>query len=270
MGDNSSAEVVLVGCGFMGRALLGGWLRSGIDPRKITVCDPTPNEWLLSQSHVRINLPIPENPAIIVFAVKPQLLRDVLTKFENFNGGSTVFVSVAAGFTLCDFEQQLGSNTPVVRTMPNLPASVGAGVTAIVANNATTADQVLAVQQLFEAVGTVVRLSEESDMHIVTALSGSGPAYIFAMVEALSQTGAANGLPLEVATQLATQTVVGAGKMLMQPGSSAASLRKSVTSPAGTTAAGLCELTEEANGISPLIARTIEAAKRRSEELAGL
>ncbi len=267
MDDPKPPEIVLVGCGFMGQALLRGWLANGIEPGSITIRETSPSEWLSSQTHLRTNEPIVEYPTAVVFAVKPHLLNEILPTYRIHGGGPTVFVSVAAGYPIGGFERALGSNTPIVRAMPNLPVSVSTGVTALFANGATTSGQLAIVQRLFETVGTVVRLSDESEMHAVTALSGSGPAYIFALVEAMSRAGIAYGLAPDIAVKLAQQTAAGAGQMLKQPGSSATELRQAVSSPGGTTAAGLSELLDETNGISPLIARTIEAARRRSEEL---
>ena len=259
--------LVLVGCGFMGRALLEGWLAQGIEPGAITVSDPAPSAWLQAQTGLRINQALPDRPAIVVVATKPQILDKVLPGLEALGHGSTIIASIAAGAPLSLFQSHLGEDTPIVRAMPNLPASVGVGVTALFSNEAASRGQVGLVASLFEAVGSVVELSKEEQLHAVTALSGSGPAYIFALAEALSEAGTALGLPDALAEELANKTVAGAGKMLAAPDAGAEALRVAVTSKGGTTAAGLDVFTAEADGIQPLVDRTMDASRRRSIEL---
>lgn len=259
--------LVLVGCGFIGKALLEGWLAQGIEPGAITVSDPAPSAWLQAQTGLRINQALPDRPAIIVVATKPQILDKVLPGLEAFGHGSTVIVSIAAGAPLSLFQAHLGDDTPIVRAMPNLPASIGVGVTALFANEAADRNQIALAASLFEAVGSVVELTAEEQLHAVTALSGSGPAYVFALAEALARAGETLGLPAALAEELANKTVAGAGKMLAAPDASAEALRVAVTSKGGTTAAGLTAFMAETDGIQPLVDRTVDASRRRSIEL---
>ncbi|MGI9502643.1 MAG: pyrroline-5-carboxylate reductase [Geminicoccaceae bacterium] len=267
MNEVNERGLVLVGCGFMGKALLQGWLANGIAPEAVTVQDPTPNDWLSAQPGLRVNTPLPSEPAAIIIATKPQILTEILPDLASFGNRSTLFVSVAAGAAIASFEAHLGSATPVIRSMPNLPASIGAGVTALIANPSASPAHIELARDLFQAVGAVVELDDEDQMHAVTALSGSGPAYIFAMTEALAKAGMDHGLPRELAMTLARQTVLGAGQMLRAPDADAEKLRVAVTSPGGTTGAGLAAFMDGVNGIVPLAKRTVAAARRRSLEL---
>lgn len=256
--------LVLVGCGFMGRALLEGWIAAGIEPDAVTVKDPAPSDWLRSQSGLRLNGPLPGAPAAIVIATKPQILDKVLPDFVALGGGKTVVVSIAAGAPVSVFETCFGAQTPVVRAMPNLPASVGAGITALFGNDAAGPDDMALVERLFEAVGTTVRLPDEDMLHLVTGLSGSGPAYVFSLAEALAAAGADLGLPADLAKVLAVQTVAGADRMLAAADADPTALRKAVTSKGGTTAAGLEAFMAEPHGIAALARHTVEAASNRS------
>ena len=255
--------LVMVGCGFMGQALLQGWLAHGLRAESVTVQDPMPSDWLKNQSGLRVNTTPPQAPAALVVAVKPQILATVLPGLARFGGGKTVVISIAAGAPLSLFEQYFGTGTPVIRAMPNLPASVGQGATALYGNAAAKDHHPLA-NALFSAVGNCITLPQEELMHLVTGLSGSGPAYIFAMVEAMANAAHQLGLPKELASALAHQTVAGAGGMLAQPQANAEALRMAVTSKGGTTAAGLAVLTE---ALAPLMQSTIDAARQRSVEL---
>lgn len=268
MQEVNEGGLVLVGCGFMGKALLEGWIAKGVRPGAVWVQDPAPSDWLQSQSDLHINEAPPENPAALVIATKPQILDQVLPGLAPFGGGSTVVVSIAAGAPISLFETTFGAETPIVRVMPNLPASIGVGASALFANEATNPDQTAFVRMMFEAVGSVVELEEEDLLHAVTGLSGSGPAYVFALAEAMAQAGVDAGLPPELAKILAAQTVSGAGAMLRDPDADATSLRVAVTSKGGTTAAGLVEFMAK-DGIAPLTRKTVDAAKRRSIELSG-
>ena len=259
--------LVLIGCGFMGKALLEGWIAHGIAPDAVTVQDPSPSEWLSAQHGLRLNKPLPDNPAAVVVATKPQILDKVLPGLAGLGGGSTCFVSIAAGAPVSLFEEYLGAETSIVRAMPNLPASVSEGMTALFGNAAASAGDVELVTELFEAVGTVVSLEDEHQLHLVTGVSGSGPAYVFALAEAMAEAGAALGLPSDLASTLAIRTLVGAGKMLAADGADPTALRKAVTSKGGTTAAGLDVFMREPNGIGDLAKATIDAARARSVEL---
>lgn len=258
--------LVLVGCGFMGKALLEGWLDSGIRAEAVTVRDPHPSDWLTAQQGIRLNTDLPNEPAAVVVATKPQSLEKVLPGLAGI-GAETVFVSIAAGAPVAMFERHLEAGTPVVRVMPNLPASVRSGVSALFANTAASEQDIALVRQLFEAVGTTVVLPEEQMMHLVTGLAGSGPAYVFALTEAMMHAGGDLGLPSDLARALAVETVVGAGRMLAEKHADPTALREAVTSKGGTTAAGLSQLMTGPNGLSILARRTILAAAQRSVEL---
>ena len=258
--------LVLLGCGKMGSALLQGWLAGGVPPAAVTVLDPQPSDWLAAQP-VRLNAELPADPAIVLVAVKPQMMADALPRLAPLGNGSTLFLSIAAGTPLAFYERVLGAQTPIVRAMPNTPAAVGRGITAIIGNASVTPAQLNLADQLLASVGQVVRLEEEAQMDAVTAVSGSGPAYVFHLVEALAQAGAAQRLPEALATQLARATVEGAGELLHQAHESAAQLRINVTSPKGTTAAALDILMHPGDGLPALMDRAVAAAAGRSREL---
>ncbi|SDK21641.1 pyrroline-5-carboxylate reductase [Aliiruegeria lutimaris] len=259
--------LVLLGCGKMGSAMLQGWLADGFPPDAVTVLDPFPSDWLKAQG-VRLNAPLPAAPAIVLVAVKPQMMADALPVLKPFGGGETLFLSVAAGTPISFYEDVLGAETPIIRAMPNTPAAVGRGITAIIGNTYATADQLDLADHFLSAVGEVVRLGDESEMDAVTGLSGSGPAYVFHMVEAMARAGMAEGLPEALAMRLARATVTGAGELLYQSGESATQLRINVTSPNGTTAAALDVLMAETDGLPDLMVRAVKAAADRSRELA--
>lgn len=255
--------LVLVGCGRMGGAMLTGWLANGIDPKAVTVIDPNARpDW--ADKGVRVNTAPPESPAVLVLAVKPQMMGSVLDQLAV--GPDTLVLSVAAGVTL-DAYGRAFPTAPVVRAMPNTPAAIGRGITALIGNDLAGRAQMDTAQALMAVVGEVVRLQDESQMDAVTALSGSGPAYVFHMIEALTAAGIAQGLPADLALQLARATVAGAGALAMADDTAPAALREAVTSPGGTTAAGLVVLMDTETGLPPLIARTVTAAAERSREL---
>ncbi|NHF71569.1 pyrroline-5-carboxylate reductase [Paracoccus xiamenensis] len=255
--------LVLVGCGRMGGAMLTGWLANGIDPAAVTVIDPNARpDW--ADKGVRLNAAPPESPAVLVLAVKPQMMGSVLDQLGV--GPDTLVLSVAAGVTL-DAYARAFPDAPVVRAMPNTPAAIGRGITALIGNDLAGPAQLDLAHNLMAVVGEVVRLSDESQMDAVTAVSGSGPAYVFHMVEALTAAGEAEGLPADLALQLARATVAGAGALAMADDTPPAALREAVTSPGGTTAAGLAVLMNADTGLPPLVARTVAAAAARSREL---
>jgi pyrroline-5-carboxylate reductase len=187
---------------------------------------------------------------------------------QAMGGGSTLFVSVAAGITIATFEDILGANTPIVRAMPNTPAAIGKGISAIVANAAAPATALDEAEALLNAVGQVVRLDTEGQIDAVTGVSGSGPAYVFHMIETLAAAGEAQGLPADMAMQLAKVTVAGAGALAEAADETPAQLRVNVTSPNGTTQAGLEVLMDTDHGLPPLMKKTVAAATDRSKELA--
>ncbi|SNT35091.1 pyrroline-5-carboxylate reductase [Tropicimonas sediminicola] len=258
--------LVLIGCGKMGSAMLQGWLADGLPDDAVTVLDPKPSDWLQAQG-VRLNAGLPETPAVVLIAVKPQMMDAVLPELRELAGGETLFLSIAAGTPIARFEEALGSDATVIRAMPNTPAAVGRGITAIIGNAHASDAQMDLASQLLGAVGEVVRLENEGQMDAVTGLSGSGPAYVFHMVEALAVAGEAQGLPADLALKLARATVSGAGALLDASDETAAQLRINVTSPNGTTQAGLEVLMSEEDGLPVLMCRTVGAAADRSREL---
>lgn len=261
----SARGLVLLGCGKMGSAMLAGWLDGGLPAGSVWVQDPFPSDWL-SGTGVHINEGFPENPAVVLIAVKPQMMGEALPALAALPKAGTVFLSVAAGVSIAAYEAALGSGTSIVRAMPNTPAAVAKGITAIIGNaNASAADLDLA-QTLLSAVGQVVRLEDEGQMDAVTGVSGSGPAYVFYMIDALAAAGVAQGLPADLSMQLAKATVAGAGVLAETALETPAQLRINVTSPNGTTQAGL-EVLMADDALTPLMAATVKAATDRSKEL---
>lgn len=262
----SERGLVLLGCGKMGSALLQGWLAGGLRPDAVHVIDPNPSDWVKAQG-VQVNQPLPAAPAVVLVAVKPQMMGAALPQLQAFGGGGTLFVSVAAGTLIASYEAVLGAATPIVRTMPNTPAAVGRGITAICGNAHASPAQLDLAQALMSAVGQVVRLEGEHQMDAVTAVSGSGPAYVFHLIEALAAAGVAQGLAPDLSMQLARATVCGAGELAYQASESAEQLRINVTSPGGTTAAALEVLMNPKTGFPPLLRRAVQAAADRGREL---
>jgi len=259
--------LVLLGCGKMGSAMLAGWLARGLPASSVWVLDPHPSGWLRSTG-VHLNQDLPAAPAIVLVAVKPQMMAEALPTLREMGNGKTLFVSVAAGTTISFFEQTLGMDTPVVRAMPNTPAAISQGITAIVANTRAGAQGLDEAELLLSAVGEVVRLDEEAQIDAVTGVSGSGPAYVFHMIETLAAAGVEQGLPADMAMQLARATVAGAGALAMQADEDPAQLRINVTSPNGTTQAALEVLMDAEHGFPALMRRAVAAAADRSRELA--
>ncbi len=266
MNEIKGHGLVLLGCGKMGSAMLDGWLAGGLQAEDVTVIDPYPSSFL-QKSGVSINTEIPANPALVLIAVKPQMMADALPKLQALGNKDTVFVSVAAGISIRTYEEMLGENTPIIRAMPNTPAAISKGITAMVANSKASSAQINMAQKLLEAVGKVALLNDESQMDAVTALSGSGPAYVFHMIETLAQAGVSAGLPEGLSMELAKVTVAGSGELACQSLETPSQLRVNVTSPGGTTEAALKVLMDPENGFPALLPRAINAAKTRSEEL---
>ena len=259
--------LVLLGCGKMGSAMLEGWLKGGLPPASVHVIDPAPSDWLKAQG-VAINADLPDDPAIVLLAVKPQMMGDALPRVAALGGGGTLVLSIAAGTPIARFEEVFGADTPIIRAMPNTPAAVGRGITAIIGNANATADHLDQAEALLSAVGAVVRLDGEEQMDAVTAVSGSGPAYVFHLIETLTAAGVAEGLPEPLAAQLASATVAGAGALAEGSAEDPATLRRNVTSPGGTTAAALEVLMDEDRGFPALLKDAVAAAANRSRELA--
>lgn len=266
-GEIAARGLVLLGCGKMGSAMLEGWLGRGLPASAVWVQDPNPSDWLRAQG-VHINEPLPEAPAIVLIAVKPQMMAEALPVLSPMGGGGTLFVSVAAGVTMASYEAALGPQAPIVRAMPNTPAAIGRGITAIIGNTQATAAHLDMAETLLTAVGEVVRLDAEDQMDAVTGVSGSGPAYVFHMIECLAAAAEAEGLSPDLAIALARATVAGAGALALETGDDPAQLRRNVTSPNGTTQAGLDVLMDTDRGLPPLIRATVRAAAARSRELA--
>ncbi|MEK9671151.1 MAG: pyrroline-5-carboxylate reductase [Rhodospirillaceae bacterium] len=270
----ATGPLLLVGCGKMGGALLSGWLADGIDPASVHVVEPNNDqaEDLIRRLGVNAvagagDLPGGLDPAMVMFAVKPQVMAAVAPAYAAFNNPGTVFLSIAAGTPIGFFEHCLGDSAAVVRAMPNTPAAVGRGATVLCANARVTEGQHMLCQKLLSAVGMVSWVDDEDLIHAVTGLSGSGPAYVFHLVEAMAAAGRAAGLPDDLADQLARATVEGSGELLHQSPEMPAQLRRNVTSPNGTTQAGL-ETLMGGDALTDLMTRTVAAATRRSRELA--
>ena len=258
--------LVLLGCGKMGSALLQGWLANGVPATSVWVSDPHPSDWLRAQG-VNLNATLPKAPAVVLIAVKPQMMGAALPALQALAGGQTLFLSIAAGTKIAAFEQSFGAESHIIRAMPNTPAAVNRGITAIVGNaRATSADLDLA-EALLSAVGSVVRLASEDQIDVVTALSGGGPAYVFHLIEAMAAAGEALGLPADMAMELARVTVSGAGELAHQSPESATQMRVNVTSPGGTTAEALKVLMDAETGFPALLARAVGAATERGREL---
>ena len=258
--------LVLLGCGKMGSAMLAGWLKGGLPATSVWVQDPQPSEWVRSRG-VHLNERQPENPAIVLLAVKPQMMPEALPALAPLGGGGTLFISVAAGTTIASYEAVLGPATPIIRAMPNTPAAIGRGITAVVRNASATDEHLELAESLLSAVGQVVRLDGEDQMDAVTAVSGSGPAYVFHLIESLAAAGVAEGLPATLAIQLAKATVAGAGALAEAATEDPGQLRVNVTSPGGTTAAALKILMDADRGFPALLREAVHAAAERGREL---
>jgi pyrroline-5-carboxylate reductase len=268
-----SGQIVLVGAGKMGSALLEGWLRLGLKPRQVVVLEPHASPQIASlagrglQLNPQLQTLAAQNIAAIVIAVKPQIAGDALPALGPLVSPVTVVVSIMAGRTLQFLASALGRPCALIRAMPNVPASIGRGITVAVARDADAAQRAIA-HKLLAATGAVEWTDDETLMDAVTAVSGSGPAYVFLLAEALAQAGAAAGLPPDLAAKLARETIAGSGELLHRSELDAATLRENVTSPGGTTAAALAILMDR-DGVAALMERAVAAATKRSRELAG-
>ena len=267
------SKLLLVGCGKMGGAMLEGWLAQGVPPADIVVAEPA--EALRPRKPglrvVASSAEVRETPQVVVLAVKPQSMDAVLPDLRRFakgEGTGAVFLSIAAGKTLRYFAGLLGAGAKVVRSMPNTPAAVRQGITVATAGPGVSEAEKKRCHALLEAVGQVLWVDDEALLDPVTALSGSGPAYVFLLVEAMAAAGARIGLAPDMAMQLARATVAGSGELLRQSAEPASQLRVNVTSPGGTTAAAL-QVLMAADGIQPVFDKALAAASARSKELAG-
>lgn len=266
-------KTMLVGCGNMGFAMISGWLASGrLQAGEVLVVEP--NEDLRARA-ARLGVATAERPPsgaaapeLVVLAVKPQVIREVTSAYRHFGSGQTLFLSIAAGTPIAAFDEILGPDTPIVRCMPNTPAAIGKGMMVVFANASVGAARLSAVKELLAASGAVAEIDDELLMDAVTAVSGSGPAYVFHFIECLTAAATKAGLPAETAKLLAMQTVLGAACLAAESGEDPATLRRQVTSPNGTTAAALDILMGEAR-METLVTEAVEAARRRSVELRG-
>jgi len=272
-GLRGAAPLLLVGAGKMGGALLDGWLARGISAKDVGILDPyidTPRAAALASAGAAVARAAAEAAGrayrVIVLAVKPQSMADVLSEVAPLAGRETVIVSIAAGVRLARLEAAFAAGQPVVRTMPNTPAQVARGVTVSIANPHVSGAQRSVVDALLSAVGKTSWIEDEALMDAVTAVSGSGPAYVFLLAECLSAAARRAGLSAELAELLGRETVAGAGALLAASPLAPGVLRENVTSPGGTTAAALAVLMAE-DGLGPLMVRAVEAARKRSAEL---
>lgn len=269
-----NATILLVGCGKMGGALLRGWLRCGIGVDDVHVVDPVEEsrslarELGVSWSGSADALPGGIAPGVVVFAVKPQITDGVAPAYAKFAGPGAVFLSIAAGRPIAYFEDRLGKDASIVRAMPNTPAAIGRGISVACANRRVGGDGRSACDELLAAVGEVAWVEDEGLLDAVTATSGSGPAYVFLLVECLAEAGVKAGLPPDLAMRLARATAAGAGELAHGSEEAPSELRRNVTSPGGTTAAALDVLMAD-DGMGRLLTRAVAAATRRSRELAG-
>lgn len=268
---------MLLGAGKMGGALLEGWLADGLDPGQVVVVDPAPppeTAALIGERGIALNPDLAGDfaklpaPAVILLAVKPQMAASALPVVAGRAGPGTLVVSIMAGKTLANLEAAFPAGTAIVRSIPNTPAAVGRGITVAVPNGRLTPAQRELAHALLAATGACEWIDDEALMDAATAVSGSGPAYVFLLVESLARAGAAAGLPAELAARLARATVIGSAELLRLSDLPADQLRRNVTSPGGTTAAALAVLMAEA-GFDALLEQAVAAATLRGRELAG-
>lgn len=270
-----SGGLLLVGAGKMGSAMLDGWLARGLKPKQISVQEPQPHKSIKALARRGVTLNAKSGPkakadpaGAIVIAVKPQTAPDAVPPLGLYVGKSTLVLSIMAGRTIGFLEKTLPFGTAIVRAMPNTPAAIGRGITVAVANANVTARQRKLASDLLAAIGKVEWVKDEKLIDAVTALSGSGPAYVFLLAEAMTKAGIAAGLPADLAARLARETVAGSGELLHRSALDAATLRQNVTSPGGTTAAAL-EVLMGPGGFDEILTKAIAAATARSRQLAG-
>jgi pyrroline-5-carboxylate reductase len=267
--QNLKGTLALAGAGKMGGAMLTGWLAGGLEASRVVVIEPSPSPEIaaLAARGTRLNPSASDIGAVetLVVAVKPQSFREAGIALKSFTGPATLVVSIMAGATIASIAAACGG--AVVRAMPNTPAAIGRGITVAVAAGNVSAAQRGVADALLRATGAVEWVDDETLMDAVTAVSGSGPAYVFLLTEELARAGVEAGLPEELATRLARETVAGSGELLRRSQASSATLRQNVTSPGGTTAAAL-EVLMGPDGLQPLLIRAIAAATKRSKDLA--
>ena len=267
------SDILLVGCGKMGSALIDGWLSEGRDPATITIIEPQLQSLapLVARGAQALasdqDLPSAFAPRLVFFAVKPQVMDNVVSPYARFKE-SAVYISIAAGRTIAFFKDCLGEDAAIVRVMPNTPAAIGRGISGGVASDTVKTDQLELAASLMQTAGEFHWLASEGQIDAVTAVSGSGPAYVFLLAECLAEAAKALGLPDDFAERLGRMTVTGSGELLHQSKETATILRQNVTSPGGTTEAALKVLMADA-GLQALLKEAVEAAFKRSRELAG-
>jgi pyrroline-5-carboxylate reductase len=267
-----SISILLVGSGKMGQAMLGGWVNTFVNPADIVVIDPDAGNLAVAQGLGCLGYMSPHDidasfhPDAIVLAVKPQMMTDVLPKFRSFADHGALIISIAAGTSIRTFEDSFGGDAAIIRAMPNTPAAIRQGMIVCCQNGNANSEQVDMCDKLMTAIGTVAWIDDEKHMDAVTGLSGSGPAYVFYMIESMTAAGIQAGLPEDLAETLAEVTIAGAGQLAIQSDEPASKLRENVTSPNGTTAAGLAILMAE-DGLGNLMVKTVDAATKRSREL---
>lgn len=261
------SRIALIGCGNMGYAMLRGWMaQGGHEVTVIEPADPLRDRAAAEGAAVLADgADLTEVPDLIFLAVKPQVMAQVAPAYARFAGGPTTFVSVAAGTTMASLTGWL-PDSPLIRTMPNTPAAIGQGMLVSVANDLVTPETRATADTLLAACGETAWIEDEALMDAVTAISGSGPAYVFHFIECLAEAAEALGLPADLSLQLARQTVAGAGALANASDTPPATLREQVTSPGGTTAAGL-EVLMGTGALADLLRRAAEKARRRAGEL---
>lgn len=272
--QNLPASITLVGAGKMGSAMLSGWLTMGLPGSAITILEPAPHADLVgtcTKHGIALNPPASAwKPAeVLILAIKPQMLDAAAAGLAPLVGANTLIISILAGKRITDLAARLTGTSAIVRAMPNTPAAIGRGITGVAASASVSAHQRAMTDALLGAVGAVEWLDSEALIDAVTAVSGSGPAYIFYLTEALAKAGEAAGLPADLAARLARATVEGSGELMrLSPDLQPSKLRENVTSPGGTTAAALSVLMAD-DGLSPLMRDAVAAALRRAGELSG-
>lgn len=269
---SKSYSVLLIGCGKMGGAVLNGLLKKGVQSQLIRVAEP--NETIredLKQKGILCAASALEltyfNPDIVLLAVKPFLIEQVIDTVKPFTDKGAAVLSIIAGRQIQWFKEKLGSQTVVFRAMPNTPAAIGAGITAVIASKEAVPDQKEQIDSVLKACGDVIWLENEDQIDTVTAVSGSGPAYVFYLTEALAKAAKAAGLSDETAEKLAIETVTGSAKLMKESFETPEKLRQNVTTPNGTTAAALDILMNPTTGFEPLLKQAVLAAEKRSKEL---
>ena len=268
----SDDGIIIIGCGKMGGAILNGWIANGIPPDKIGVIEPEPSSWLKSlvARGLNLNENLPSKPLICLLAVKPQKIDVALMALEKFKNERLIVVSIVAGLKVVSLENKLGPNVAIIRVMPNTPVSIQKGLSVFCKNKDVSQEQTNLIQELFNKIGESIIIEDEDLMDAVTAISGSGPAYVFYFIESLFAAGKERGLSADLSMKLAKATVFGAGALAISSNEEPRVLRMNVTSPNGTTQAALNILMDADIGLLPLIKKTVFAAEERSKELDNL